>query len=100
MICILCAASLLTVTSPPSVQDHNIISNGTSKEHKTTGTQREFARTLEAQGVPISLVISPFFVGFNNFTINILGENQNINQVSNVFIEFKKTGSKFRTYIR
>ncbi|HEY7078655.1 MAG TPA: CopD family protein, partial [Nitrososphaeraceae archaeon] len=90
MICILCAASLLTVTSPPSVQDHNIISNGTSKEHNTRGTQREFARTLEAQGVPISLVISPFFVGFNNFTINILGENQNIDQVSNVFIEFKK----------
>jgi len=31
-----------------------------------------------------------FFVGFNNFTVNILGENQNLTQTSDVFIEFKK----------
>jgi copper transport protein len=90
MICILGAASLLTVTSPPTLQDQDIIHNGTPKERKPIDTQREFVRTFEVQGVAIRLVISPFFVGFNNFTINILGENQNISQVSNVFIEFKK----------
>ncbi|HEY7228563.1 MAG TPA: CopD family protein [Nitrososphaeraceae archaeon] len=90
MICILGAASLLTVTSPPTPQDHVIIHDGTSEEHKATDTQREFVRALEAQGVPISLAISPFFVGFNNFTVNLSDENQNISQVSNVFIEFKK----------
>lgn len=31
-----------------------------------------------------------FFVGFNNFTVKILGENQNLTQTSDVFIEFKK----------
>ena len=31
-----------------------------------------------------------FFVGFNNFTVRILGENQNLTQTSEVFFEFKK----------
>ena len=53
-------------------------------------TPGEFTRTLEVQGVPIGFVISPFFVGFNNFTVNIPGENQNLTQTSDVFIEFKK----------
>ena len=32
-----------------------------------------------------------FFVGFNKFTVKILGENQNLTQTSDVFIEFKKS---------
>lgn len=90
MICTLCAASLLTVTSTPDLMDHEIIHGATSEEHLLKEAPGEFTRTLEVQGVPIGFVISPFFVGFNNFTVNILGENQNLTQTSDVFIEFKK----------
>lgn len=37
------------------------------------------------------MLIYPFHVGFNNFTISIIGENQNLTETSNVFIEFKKS---------
>ena len=90
MICTLCAASLLTVTSTPDLVDHEIIHGATSEEHLLEEAPGEFTRRLEVQGVPIGFVISPFFVGFNNFTVNILGENQNLTQTSDVFIEFKK----------
>lgn len=90
MICTLCAASLLTVTSTPDLMDHEIIHGATSEEHLLKEAPGEFTRRLEVQGVPIGFVISPFFVGFNNFTVNILGENQNLTQTSDVFIEFKK----------
>jgi hypothetical protein len=53
--------------------------------------QNELVRALEAQGVPITLVISPFVTGFNNFTVNILGSNESVGKVSNVSIEFKKS---------
>jgi hypothetical protein len=59
--------------------------------HSSNNTQREFARTLEVQGVPIDLLIHPIHVGFNNFTISIIGENQNLTETSNIFIEFKKS---------
>ena len=71
MICTLCVASLLTVTSTPDLMDNEIIHGATSEEHLLKETPGEFTRTLEVQGVPIGLVISPFFVGFNNFTVNI-----------------------------
>src|SRR5918996_2065224 len=35
--------------------------------------------------------IHPFHVGFNNFTIRIIGENQNLTETSNIFIEFKNS---------
>ena len=53
--------------------------------------QDEFVRTLETQRVPITFVISPFVTGFNNFTVNIPGNNESIGQVSNVSIEFRKS---------
>jgi hypothetical protein len=53
--------------------------------------QGEFVRTLETQRVSITFVISPFVTGFNNFTVNLLGENESIGQVSNVSIEFRKS---------
>ena len=53
--------------------------------------QDEFVKTLETQRVPITFVISPFVTGFNNFTVNFLGENESIGQVSNVSIEFRKS---------
>jgi copper transport protein len=89
MLFILAAASLLTVTSPPS-QDHQMIHAGTSDNQVSSDMNSNFVQTLEIQGVPISIHISPFVVGFNNFTVNFLGENQNVTKVSNVFIEFKK----------
>ncbi len=58
---------------------------------KWQSVQSEFIRTLETQGIPIRLVISPFITGFNNFTINIFGNNEGIGQVSNVSIEFRKS---------
>jgi len=90
MICTLCIASLLTVTSTPDLMDNEIIYGATTEEHLLKETPVEFTRTLEVQGVPIGFVISPFFVGFNNFTVKIPGENQNLTQTSAVFIEFKK----------
>ena len=39
----------------------------------------------------MTLVISPFVTGFNEFTVNIPGNNEIIGQVSNVSIEFRKS---------
>lgn len=39
----------------------------------------------------MTLVISPFVTGFNEFTVNILGNNESIGQGSNVSIEFRKS---------
>lgn len=89
MLFILAAASLLTVISPPS-QDNQMTHAGTPNKQVSSDMHSDFVQSLEIQGVPISLYISPFVVGFNNFTVNFLGENQNVNKVSNVFIEFKK----------
>jgi hypothetical protein len=90
MICTLCVASLLTVTSTPDLMDNEIIHTATSEEHLLKEIPGEFTRTLEVQGVSIGFVIYPFFVGFNNFTVNIPGENQKLTQTHDVFIEFKK----------
>ncbi|MDP9211070.1 MAG: CopD family protein, partial [Thermoproteota archaeon] len=90
MMLLLCAASLLTVTVTPDLRGHKNIPVINS-EHSSNNTQREFVRTLEVQGVPIDLLIHPFHVGFNNFTISIIGENQNLTETSNIFIEFKKS---------
>ena len=89
MLFILSAASLLTVTSPPS-QDHQMMHMDTSDKLVSSDMRSNFVEILEIQGVPISLFISPFVVGFNNFTLNFLGEYQNVSELSNVFIEFKK----------
>jgi hypothetical protein len=59
-------------------------------EHSSNEATEVFARTLEVQGVPIDLVIYPLRVGFNNFNISFIGENQNLTKISNIFIEFKK----------
>ena len=89
MMLLLCTASLLTVTPTPNLrgQENMHVANS---EHSSNKTQVEFVRTLEVQGVPIDLVINPFHVGFNNFNISFIGENQNLTKISNVFIEFKK----------
>ena len=39
----------------------------------------------------MTLTISPFHVGFNNFTVSIPEARQNSSQISNVFAEFKKS---------
>jgi copper transport protein len=90
MLFILAAASVLTVTSPSS-QDHRSTHADTSDGQILTTMHGNYIQTFEIQGVPISLHISPFTVGFNNFTVNFLGENQDVSKVSNVFIEFKKS---------
>jgi hypothetical protein len=90
MMLLLCAASLLTVTATPDLSGHENM-HVPKSENSSNNTQREFARTLEVQGVPIDLLIHPFDVGFNNFTISISGKNQNLTEISNVFIEFKKS---------
>jgi putative copper export protein/methionine-rich copper-binding protein CopC len=90
MMLLLCAASLLTVTATPDLRGHENM-HVINSEHSSNNAQREFARTLEVQGVPIDLLIHPFHVGFNNFTIRIIGENQNLTETSNIFIEFKKS---------
>jgi putative copper export protein/methionine-rich copper-binding protein CopC len=88
---VLCAASVLTVTSPPSTMQNNDMAQPDSNTDMPPIMQDEFVRTLESQGVPITLVISPFITGFNNFTVNILGNNQSIDEVSNVSMEFRKS---------
>jgi copper transport protein len=90
-VAVLCAASVLTVTSPPSAMQNNDITQPNSNSDRSSTMQDEFVRTLESQGVPITLVISPFVTGFNNFTVNILGNNESIGEVSNVATEFRKS---------
>jgi hypothetical protein len=90
-VAVLCAASVLTVTSPPSTMQNNDMAQPDSNTDMPPIMQDEFVRTLESQGVPITLVISPFITGFNNFTVNILGNNQSIDEVSNVSMEFRKS---------
>jgi hypothetical protein len=90
MMLLLCAASLLTVTATPDLRGHENM-HAINSEHSSHNTQREFARTLQVQGIPIDLLIHTFDVGFNNFIISIIGENQNLTETSNVFIEFKKS---------
>lgn len=90
MLFILAAASLLTVTSPPS-RDHQTTHADSSDVQKLKSVHGNYLQTHEIQGVPINLFISPFIVGFNNFTVNFLGEEQDVSKVSNVFIEFKKS---------
>ncbi len=85
---VLCTASYLAVTSPP-LQNTEV-----GQRESTAGTsqftQTEFIRALETQGIPINFVISPFVTGFNNITINFPNNNEIINKISNVLIEFKK----------
>jgi copper transport protein len=88
---VLCVASVLTVTSPPAASKNNEIVQLNSNADMSSAEQDEFVRTLETQGVPIKFVISPFVTGFNNFTISILGNNENIGQLSNASIEFRKS---------
>ena len=88
---VLCVASFLTVTTPPGAMQNNEDIKVIPSGEMTSKNQDEFIRTLETQGMPINLVISPFVSGFNNFTINIPGINENIGQVSNVSMELRKT---------
>jgi copper transport protein len=88
---VLCVASVLTVTSPPAASKNNEIVQLNSNADMSSAEQDEFVRTLETQGVPIRFVISPFVTGFNNFTISILGNNENIGQLLNASIEFRKS---------
>ena len=39
----------------------------------------------------LDIVISPFVTAFNNFTINILDNNESVHQISNFSMEFKKS---------
>jgi hypothetical protein len=89
MLILLSAASLLTVTSPPS-QDTPMTHGDMSDKGMSMVMHDNFLQTLDAQGIPINFIIDPFVVGFNNFTVNFLGENQNISKVSNLSIELKK----------
>jgi copper transport protein len=88
---VLCAASVLTVTSPPTAMQNNEMTQPNFNVDMSSAMQDEFVRTLETQRIPITFVISPFVTGFNNFTVNFLGENESIGQVSNVSIEFRKS---------
>ncbi len=88
---VLCAASVLTVTSPPAAMQNNEMTQPNFNADMPSPMQDDFVRTLETQRVPITFVISPFVTGFNNFTVNILGNNESIDQVSNVSIEFRKS---------
>jgi hypothetical protein len=90
---LLCAASLLTVTPTPDLRGNENMNESIHvniSEHSSNKATEVFVRTLEVQGVPIDLVIYPLHVGFNNFNISFIGENQNLTKISNVFIEFKK----------
>jgi copper transport protein len=88
---VLCVASFLTVTSPPTASQNNEVVQLNPNGAMSSAAQDELVRTLETQGIPIRLVISPFVTGFNNFTVNILGGNENIGQLSNASIEFRKS---------
>lgn len=93
MMLLLCAASLLTVTPTPDLKGNENMNESmhvNNSEHSSNKSTEVFVRTLEVQGVPIDFVIYPLHVGFNNFNISFIGENQNLTKISNVFIEFKK----------
>ena len=93
MMLLLCAASLLTVTPTPDLKGNENMNENVhvnNYEHSLSKTAEVFVRSLEVQGVPIDLVIYPLHVGFNNFNLSFVGENQNLTKISNVFIEFKK----------
>jgi copper transport protein len=96
MLFLLSAASLLTVTSPPT-QDKQVMHGAMSDESMPTGIPHVFFQTLDTQGVPINFLVAPFAVGFNNFTVNFLNENQNISKIVNVSIELKKTDLSLST---
>ena len=87
-ICILCAAAFLTVTPLPAYQTEASIQN---PSQENTLSQRKFVQDLLNQGIPMTLTISPYHVGFNNFTVSIPEARQNSSQISNVFTEFKKS---------
>jgi hypothetical protein len=87
---VLCVASLLTVTTPPETMQNNEVIKSMSNGKMSSEMQREFIKTLETQGIPITFVISPFVTGFNNFTINFTGENEIIGQISDASLEFRK----------
>lgn len=89
MLFLLSAASLLTVTSPPS-QDMQMIHADMSEKEMSMHLNGNFFQTLDAQGVHINFLIVPFVVGFNNFTVNFSDEIQDISKVSDVSIEFKR----------
>jgi len=101
---VLCAASFLTVTTPPDTIQNNEVIKSMSNGKMSSEMHREFIRTLETQGTPIMFVISPFVTGFNNFTISLLGDNEIIGQISNASIDFRKTdhslGPIYATLIR
>jgi copper transport protein len=91
-ICILCAAAFLTVTPLPAYQEQ-VSTQNTSIEQSSSvpKVQSKFVQDLVNQGIPMTITISPFHVGFNNFTISIPEASQNSSQISNVFAEFKKS---------
>ena len=87
-ICILCAAAFLTVTPLPTYQ---IEASTENPSHENTLSQSKSVQDLVNQGIPMTLTITPFHVGFNNFTVSIPEASQNSSQISNVFAEFKKS---------
>ncbi|HEY7109595.1 MAG TPA: CopD family protein [Nitrososphaeraceae archaeon] len=94
-LCILCAAAFLTVTPLPAYQDNtNYINNNNTPDSQipsNSTNQKSFVQEMSNQGVPLTLQISPFQVGFNNFTVTIPESSQNSSQISEVFMEFKKS---------
>jgi copper transport protein len=91
-ICILCAAAFLTVTPLPAYQEQ-VSTQNTSIEQSSSvpKVQSKLVLDIVNQGIPMTLTISPFHVGFNNFTVSIPEASQNSSQISNVFAEFKKS---------
>ncbi len=87
-ICILCAAAFLTVTPLPTYTNDGSNQNA---PNTPTSSQSQFEQVLQNQGIPMKLTISPFHIGFNNFTVSIPEASQNSSQISSVFIEFKKS---------
>jgi len=87
-ICILCAAAFLTVTPLPTYTNDGSNQNA---PNTPTSFQSQFEQVFQNQGIPMTLTISPFHLGFNNFTVSIPEASQNSSQISRVFIEFKKS---------
>jgi copper transport protein len=85
---ILCAAAFLTVTPLPTYTNDGSNQNAPNLR---SSSQNQFEQVLRNQGIPMTLTISPFHIGFNNFTVSIPETSQNSSQISSVFIEFKKS---------
>ena len=83
-IAVLFAASLLTITSPPS-QMHQQQEAGTTPDAGMETVTPEFSQEVTISGVDTTFEITPFHAGFNTFTVTLRdtagSSPQNINAV-------------------